>query len=151
MLDRLSRRWQGLKAFRLFGRKVEVFGNFTVIGSKNVVIGERCAINDGVMLNARDGIEIGDDVVLSARVMILAAGLDPASFGSAKQRRYRKGPVRIGAGAWIGAGAIILPGVTVGELAIVGAGAVVTRDVPPSAVVAGNPARVLGNHNPAGA
>jgi maltose O-acetyltransferase len=147
LLNRLSRRWRAFKAFRAFGRKVDVFGNFTVIGADKVRIGERCAINHDVLLIARDGIEIGDDVVLSARAMILAAGLDPATFGSAGERGYREGPVKIGSGAWIGAGAIVLPGVTIGELAIVGAGAVVTRDVPRSAVVAGNPARSVHEKN----
>ncbi|WP_300799156.1 DapH/DapD/GlmU-related protein [uncultured Alistipes sp.] len=52
-------------------------------------------------------------------------------------------PVRLRRNAWIGAGALILPGVTVGEHAIVGAGSVVTRDVPDGMIVAGNPARVI--------
>ena len=52
-------------------------------------------------------------------------------------------PIRLCGNVWIGAGAIVLPGVTVGENAIVGAGAVVTRDVPPNAVMGGNPARLI--------
>ena len=52
-------------------------------------------------------------------------------------------PVRICRKAWIGAGATILPGVTVGENAVVGAGSVVTRDVPPMTIVAGNPAKII--------
>jgi len=52
-------------------------------------------------------------------------------------------PITIGHGAWLGSGAIVLPGVSVGEEAVVGAGAVVTRDVEPRTVVAGNPARVI--------
>ena len=52
-------------------------------------------------------------------------------------------PVSIGNSVWIGGSAILLPGVTIGEKAVVGAGAVVTRDVPPSVVVAGNPARII--------
>ena len=54
-----------------------------------------------------------------------------------------KGPLRIGNDCWVGMGAKVLSGVTIGDGAIVGAGAVVTRDVPPYAVVAGNPARIL--------
>jgi maltose O-acetyltransferase len=53
-------------------------------------------------------------------------------------------PVRIGHNVWIGGGAIVLPGVTVGDDAVIGAGSVVTRDVPPGAVVVGNPAKVRG-------
>jgi maltose O-acetyltransferase len=52
--------------------------------------------------------------------------------------------VRIGHNVWIGGGAIVLPGVTVGDDAVIGAGSVVTRDVPPGAVVVGNPAKVRG-------
>ncbi len=57
----------------------------------------------------------------------------------------RSAPVRIGRGAWIGVGAVVLPGVTVGEAAVVGANSVVTRDVPAYAIVAGNPARMIGD------
>jgi maltose O-acetyltransferase len=56
-------------------------------------------------------------------------------------------PVRIGDDVWIGTGAVILKGVTIGARAIVGAGAVVNRDVPPDVIVAGNPARVVKNLN----
>ena len=59
-------------------------------------------------------------------------------------------PVRIGSDVWCGAGAVILPGATSGDGAVVGAGAVVTRDVPPMAVVAGNPARVIRMRNEVG-
>ena len=52
-------------------------------------------------------------------------------------------PIRLRGNVWIGAGAIVLPGVTLGENAVAGAGAVVTRDVPPNAVVGGNPARLI--------
>jgi len=77
---------------------------------------------------------------LSARVMLIDAGLVPATFADASARTYVDRPIRIGRGAWIGAGSIILPGVTIGERRVVGAGSVVTRDVPQLSVVAGNPA-----------
>ena len=58
--------------------------------------------------------------------------------------KHVEGPIRIEDGAWIGVGAIILANVTVGTKSIVGAGSVVTRDVPPHSIVAGNPAKVIG-------
>ena len=141
MFDRLRRRWLSFKGKRVFHRPVAVFGPFTVVNPKRVTMGSNCAINHGVFLLGKAGIQIGDDVVLSARCMIIDAQLDPATFGSPETRSYNDKPVRIDRGAWIGAGAIILPGVHVGECSIVGAGAVVTRDVPAFTTVAGNPAR----------
>ena len=78
------------------------------------------------------------------RCMLIDTGLDKTEFIDRAFPKHVSGPIRIEDGAWIGAGAIILAGVTVGQKSIVGAGAVVTRDVPPYAIVAGNPAKVLG-------
>lgn len=74
----------------------------------------------------------GDPVAMSARMR-----------SNARPQSRRAGRISIGNGVWIGAGAIVLKGVTIGDGAVVGAGAVVTKDVPPYAIVAGNPARVL--------
>lgn len=143
MLARLKRYLLAAKARRLFGRKVVVFGDFTVIHPENVRIGANCAINHDVLIVARRGIEIADGVVLSARAMLIDVGLDPNTFAEPDDRKYVEAPIRIGRGAWIGAGAIILPGVTVGERSVIGAGSVVTRDVPPLSVAVGNPARII--------
>ena len=144
MLDRVKRYWLALKGHRAFGKPVAIFGDFDVVHPEKVSIGRNCAINHGVFILGRSGITIGDDVVLSARCMIIDASLEPASFGRAEDRKYVDAPVSIGAGSWIGAGAIILPGVTIGERCVVGAGAVVTRDVAAGSIVAGNPAKVIG-------
>lgn len=86
-------------------------------------------------------VSLGDGATLSPRVVILAH--------DASMKRHigytRIARVNIGRNAFVGAGAIILPGVTVGDDAIVAAGSVVTRDVPAGAVVAGNPAKVVGD------
>lgn len=82
-------------------------------------------------------VTIGDNVVIGLGSRILAHG--PVKGGR---------PVAIGSDVYIGAGAIVLPGVTIGDGCIIGAGAVVTRDVPPMSVAAGNPARVIGPRDP---
>ena len=88
-------------------------------------------------------IEIGDWASIGAGAKLMAH-----SGGSPYHQRrqiYHEGPKKIviGKGAWVAAGAIILPGVTVGEGAIVAAGEVVSNDVPPMTIVAGNPARAV--------
>lgn len=112
------------------------FGRFTTLG-KNVFINHACSFLD------IGGIVIEDDVMIGPRVNITSEGhpLDPADRKALIPKR-----VVIKRNAWIGAGATILPGVTVGENAVVAAGAVVSRDVPPDTVVAGIPAKVVKEH-----
>jgi acetyltransferase-like isoleucine patch superfamily enzyme len=100
-----------------------------------VVIGDRVTLKSGVFL--WDGVYVEDDVFIGPQ----------ATFTNDAMPRSRQpftlGRTTIRAGASIGAGAVILPGLTIGERAMVGAGAVVTKDVPPDVVVVGNPARVI--------
>jgi len=106
-----------------------------------IELGSRVVINHGSVLDGRHyGIVIGDDVSIGPEAAILTLGHDPRSTDFAN----RGGPVRIERHAWVAYRAIILPGVTVGEGAVVGAGSVVTKDVPPFAIVAGVPARIVG-------
>lgn len=115
-----------------------------MVAPKNVKIGDHCGINHGVFILGHCRIDIGSYVVLSARCMLIDAGLDKTEFRHKNFPRHVEGPIQIQDGAWIGAGAIILANVTVGKKAIVGAGSVVTRDVPAHSIVAGNPAKVIG-------
>ncbi len=101
----------------------------------DVVIGDRVTIKSGVYL--WDGLRVEDDVFIGPQ-----ATFTNDHFPRSKQP-FTQLSITIRQGASIGAGAIILPGVTVGELAMVGAGAVVTRDVPERVVVQGTPARVV--------
>lgn len=91
-------------------------------------------------MDGRGIVKIGNSVSISHRVAIVSAGHDPQSptFG------YRSAPITIGDYVWIGVNATILKGVTIGEGAVVAAGAVVTKDVEPYAIVAGVPARKIG-------
>jgi maltose O-acetyltransferase len=144
VVERLRRQFLRLKAWWLFGhRRIHVHGEFTAINPRNIRIGSNVAINHGVFLLGRTGITIGNDVVLSARCMLVDGGLALDESAPTVDRSHSEAPIVIEDGAWIGAGAIVLAGVTVGRRSVVGAGSVVTRDVPADAVVAGNPARVI--------
>ena len=85
---------------------------------------------------------IGDHVMIGPNVTITAAGhpIEPSLRWDAAQYNF---PVRIEENVWIGAGAIILPGVTIGKNSVIGAGSVVTKDIPPNVVAVGVPCRVL--------
>jgi acetyltransferase-like isoleucine patch superfamily enzyme len=101
-------------------------------------IGNRVFVNSGTMIFSVCEITIGDDVALSSEVYITDTHSHGIEGGDPVEA-----PVHIGSGSWIGTRAIILPGVSIGRRVVVAAGAVVTRDVPDDALVAGNPARVL--------
>lgn len=102
----------------------------------DVRIGDRVTVKSGVQL--WDGLRVADDVFIGPNVTFTN---DP--FPRSRVRPDAFAETRIGAGASIGAGAVVLPGVTIGAGAMVGAGAVVTQDVSPRSVVVGNPARHL--------
>jgi maltose O-acetyltransferase len=136
--------WLQLKGLWIFGRRVGIIGNFTVAHPRNVKIGKRCGINRDVFILGHNRIDIGDNVVLSVRVMLIDAGLELENFANVNFPAHTDGYIVIEDGVWIGAGAIILPNVTIGRKSVVGAGSVVTKDVPAGSIVAGSPARVIG-------
>jgi len=107
----------------------------------SIRVGRNVFINQACMLNDIGGIDIGDDVMIGPRVMLLTAGhpLDPGR----RRTQIVAAAIVIQRNVWLGAGATVLQGVTVGSDAVVAAGAVVTHDVPPGTLVAGVPARVL--------
>lgn len=107
---------------------------------RNIVIGEDTVIGEGAVLDGRDKLTIGNHVDIASEVMIYNSEHDLSSEDFAAHN----GTVRIEDYVFIGPRAIILPGVTIGKGGVVGAGAVVTRDVPPHAIVAGVPAKIIG-------
>ncbi len=108
----------------------------------NLSIGVDCVFNIGCLFDLGSQVKIGDQVALGHEVMILTTG---HQIGEPYRRwgRVETESVRIGNGAWIGARSIVLPGVTIGEGAIVAAGAVVVQSVLPHMLVGGVPARPL--------
>lgn len=109
-----------------------------VTGWGRITIGDRVFINSGVVVMSVLEVTIGNDVAIANEAYIM----DTDSHG-VEGRPVKNAPVRIGDGSWIGARAIILPGVTIGKRCLVAAGAVVSRDVPDDTLVAGNPAQVV--------
>ncbi len=104
-----------------------------------VVIGENCIIGDNCFLDGRQGITFGENVNVGSHVSIYTRQHDIDSPDFAEIGA----PVVVGSYAWIASHSVILPGVTIGEGAVVAAGSVVPRDVPPYTLVGGNPARVI--------
>lgn len=131
--------------FLKFGKRVNIWGWFTVVNAQNVHLGYGCSINHGVFLLGRDEITLGNHVTLSANCMLMDTGLDLQHYLNSKtpNKVHLKSFIRIEDNVWVGAGAIILPGVTIHKNSIIGAGSVVTRDVPENVVVAGNPAKII--------
>jgi acetyltransferase-like isoleucine patch superfamily enzyme len=108
---------------------------------RSVYVGTELHVTDELFSDACF-LSIGDRVAIAQRVLIILSS-HPNNSRLREEIGDVNGAVTIGDDAWIGAGAILLPNVKVGEQAIVAAGAVVTKDVPSRTVVAGNPARVL--------
>lgn len=120
------------------GENSRLVAPFAGAAFEKLKIGNNVFINSNCLAMARGGITIGDDVMIAGNVQLLSNNHDEY-----ERQILTCEEIVIQKGAWIGAGASILPGVNVGKYAIVGAGAIVTKDVPDYAVVAGVPARVL--------
>jgi acetyltransferase-like isoleucine patch superfamily enzyme len=116
-----------------------VYVDFGVPIGDRVKIQNNCSVYHGATLE--DGVFLGPHVILTNDLYPRAINPDGTLKGSAD---WEVGPIRICYGASVGAGAVVLPGVTIGRFALVAASAVVTRDVPPHGLVVGTPARLVG-------
>lgn len=128
----------------LTGRKVDktfrLFPPFYTDCGKNIIVGKNVFINACCKFQDQGGIEIGNGVLIGHNVTL--ATLNHDERPQFRQNIYPK-PIKIGDYVWIGSNATILQGVTIGNGAIIGANAVITKDVPQNSVVAGVPARVI--------
>ncbi len=109
---------------------------------RGVHVGERCYLWAG---DSTGRIRIGDDVLLAPEVFITASNYGTAAGRPIATQPRREADVVIGDDVWLGARVVVLPGVTIGDGAVVGAGSVVTKDVPANAIAVGVPARVVGS------
>lgn len=122
------------------GEGAEVRAPFHCDYGYNIRLGRGVFLNFGCVLLDVAQIDIGDGAQIGPAVQLLTAD-HPRDVESRMQGLESGRPIRIGAHVWIGGGALVLPGVSIGDGAIIGAGSVVTRDVPERTTVMGNPAR----------
>ena len=108
----------------------------------NTVVGARCFANYGLVVLDVAPVVIGDDVQIGPHVQLLTP-THPVEPGPRRDKWEAARPVTIGDNVWLGGGVIVLPGVSIGDDTVVGAGSVVTRDLPAGVVAVGNPARVV--------
>lgn len=117
-----------------------------------ISIGDRVALNDSVMINADCGgkITIGNDVLIAPNVVLRASNHKYDSRDKpVNAQGHAAGHINVSDDVWIGANVVILLNVSIGRGAIIGAGSVVTRDVPPYSIAAGKPAKVIGTRGAA--
>ena len=129
---------------RLTGKKIDdsfrLFPPFYTDFGKNITIGKDVFINSGCHFQDQGSITIGDGSLIGHNVVLVTINHD---LNPKENRKNHYAPIKIGSYVWIGSNATVLPGVTVGDWAVIAAGAVVTKDVPARTVVGGVPAKIL--------
>ena len=127
------------------GKRVIYYSGVWINTGRNLVLGDDVDVAKGVMISTVGGVEIGDRVLLGYYTKIFSSNHEIPPIGEpypVSGKIYKK--VTIENDVWIGSSAIILPGATIGEGALIAAGSVVTKDVEANSIVAGNPARKIG-------
>ena len=131
---------------KIIGKKLDesctILPPFYVDFGKNIKIGKNFFMNQACTFMDRGGIEIGDDVFIGPKCNLTTINHD---FNPYNRRATFCKAIKIGNRVWLGIGVTICPGVSIGDNSIIAAGSVVTKDVPESVIVAGNPARVIKN------
>ena len=129
---------------QLIGQEVDenfgLFPPFYTDYGRNITLGKGVFINEGSCFQDQGGIEIGDNALIGHQVVLATLNHD---LIPERRANMIPAPIKIGNNVWIGAHATILAGVTIGDNAVVAAGAVVTRDVPANCVVGGVPAKII--------
>jgi maltose O-acetyltransferase len=140
--DAAGRRAVLLELLGGFGEESEIRPPFRCDFGYQTTIGARSFANFGLICLDVAKISIGDDVQIAPNVQLLTA-THPVEPGPRRDKWESAEPIVIGDNVWLGGGVIVCPGVTIGENTVVGAGAVVVRDLPANVIAVGNPARVL--------
>lgn len=142
-INELKRRAMIARGARV-GPRLQLLSGVWIDTFKRLEIGEDVSVAHNVTMVAAGGVSIGNRAMIGHGSIILSTGHHvPSGRGSMRFTPPTEAPVRLEDDVWIGARAVVLPGVTIGSGAIIGAGAVVSRYLPPYAVAAGVPAKVI--------
>lgn len=128
--------------FGHLGEDVAIRAPLMVDYGSNIFIGDRTFINYGLVALDVAPITIGADCQVATNVQLLTP-IHPVEPGPRRDKWESARPITLEDNVWLGGGAVVCPGVTIGENSVIGAGAVVSRDIPPNVVAVGNPARVI--------
>jgi maltose O-acetyltransferase len=131
-----------VRLFGRFGEGAEILPPLRCDYGFTTAIGDRTFVNYGAVILDCAAVTIGDDVQIGPAVQLLTA-THPLDAATRTARWESAVPITIGHRAWLGGGVIVCPGVSIGEESVIGAGSVVTRDIPPGVLAAGNPCRVV--------
>ena len=129
------------RTIRSMGADSRILPGAVIHGRENLSIGRSVTIGEYCHMWANGGLTIGDDSLIAAHCTLTT--LSHNADGQKYRETTFNAPIKIGTNVWLGYGVVVMPGVSIGDNAIIGAGAVVTKDVPPNAVAVGVPARVV--------
>lgn len=132
----------------LKGSRIQIYPELTGINAK-VLIGKNCFIGYSFTILAGESIMIGDNVLIASHVSIFSEnhGMEVESELSYAEQPLQCKQTHIDEGCWIGENVVILPGVKIGKKCVIGAGSIVTHDIPDYCKVAGNPAKIISKYN----
>lgn len=139
-------RWVFYKmTFKKLGWHPYIWPNVYITHGFNIIAGDNLCINYGAHLDGRGGIKIGNQVLIGPNVFIGSSNhlIRPLEKIPRLFMGHRAKPVGIGSNVWIGANAVICPGVEIGNNSIIGAGGIVTSNIPNNVIAGGNPAKII--------
>lgn len=133
--------------FSVCGQGVRIHGRFRVTSPRNLSVGNNVHVNENAFIRAEGGLSIGDNTHIAKNLVVYTMNHDYHGMCLPYDHKKLYKSVYIGKNVWIGINVTIVPGVTIGDGAVIGMGCVVTKDVPPFAIVGTVPQRLLKNRD----
>ena len=130
------------KLFAKTGKQITVEQNFWCDYGYNIYVGENFYANHNLVILDANKVEFGDNVFIAPNCGFYTAG-HPLDYETRNKGLEYAKPIKVGNNVWIGGNVIVLPGVTIGDNVVIGAGSVVNKDIPSNVVAVGNPCRVI--------